>query len=143
MGIQHGKYSTYQNHSCRCDECKAAWREYIRDVRARRIARGIPESVVHNANTYNNWGCRCQVCRDDHNADRVARYHGHHSIRADAWTPEEIALLALPTLTARQIAEMTGRTMKAVEFKRAQVRNIRNNALAAEIIAAHPEGTPS
>ena len=28
--LQHGKPSTYNNHQCRCDECKAAWREYMR-----------------------------------------------------------------------------------------------------------------
>lgn len=25
----HGRASTYNNHKCRCEECKAAWREYI------------------------------------------------------------------------------------------------------------------
>lgn len=26
--LVHGKPSTYNNHQCRCVECKAAWAEY-------------------------------------------------------------------------------------------------------------------
>lgn len=28
---KHGKPSTYNNHRCRCPECKAAWADYMRD----------------------------------------------------------------------------------------------------------------
>jgi beta-galactosidase GanA len=27
----HGRPSTYNNHKCHCDECKAAWTKYIRE----------------------------------------------------------------------------------------------------------------
>lgn len=29
--LQHGKASTYNNHKCRCDACKKAWADYIRE----------------------------------------------------------------------------------------------------------------
>lgn len=28
--VTHGKASSYNNHKCRCDECRAAWAEYMR-----------------------------------------------------------------------------------------------------------------
>lgn len=31
--INHGSASTYNNYSCRCDECKEAWRIYARKYR--------------------------------------------------------------------------------------------------------------
>lgn len=27
----HGRPSTYNNHKCRCEECTAAWAQYIYD----------------------------------------------------------------------------------------------------------------
>ena len=29
--LEHSKASTYNNHGCRCDECKHAWAKYIRE----------------------------------------------------------------------------------------------------------------
>lgn len=26
----HGRASTYNNHKCRCDECRAAWAAYMK-----------------------------------------------------------------------------------------------------------------
>lgn len=28
--VVHGRASSYNNHGCRCDECKAAWTAYMR-----------------------------------------------------------------------------------------------------------------
>lgn len=28
--VVHGRASSYNNHGCRCDECKTAWRDYMR-----------------------------------------------------------------------------------------------------------------
>lgn len=33
---RHGKYTTYTNHKCHCNLCRAAWSEYCRDLRDRR-----------------------------------------------------------------------------------------------------------
>lgn len=28
--VVHGRASSYNNHGCRCDECRAAWKDYMR-----------------------------------------------------------------------------------------------------------------
>lgn len=33
---RHGAISTYVNHMCRCEMCRAAWAEYGRELRRRR-----------------------------------------------------------------------------------------------------------
>jgi hypothetical protein len=33
---RHGSVSAYNNHMCRCELCRGAWREYQRDLRQRR-----------------------------------------------------------------------------------------------------------
>jgi hypothetical protein len=33
---RHGRYTTYNNHTCRCTECREAWTQYNRDLRRRR-----------------------------------------------------------------------------------------------------------
>lgn len=56
----HGTYSNYMNRKCRCEECKAACREY----RAARRT-GLPEGDPRHGTTngYVNFGCRCDQCR--------------------------------------------------------------------------------
>lgn len=61
-------YSTYINHRCRCDVCRAANTAYYAKRRAERAAgivgNGLPAPKEHNESTYTNWGCRCDVCRE-------------------------------------------------------------------------------
>lgn len=59
---EHGSYSTYSNHKCRCDECKAAWAAFCRDQKAKRQARETPSHVHGTENGYGNYGCRCEAC---------------------------------------------------------------------------------
>lgn len=33
----HGTYTGYLNHKCRCRHCKAAWAEYQKEYRVRRL----------------------------------------------------------------------------------------------------------
>ena len=33
---RHGRTTTYKYHRCRCDECRAAWSDYHRELRQRR-----------------------------------------------------------------------------------------------------------
>lgn len=71
-------HSTYTNHGCRCDRCRAIateaargyaaknrdhLREYRRDARERRRGGPIPEGLAHAYYTYNEYGCRCDLCR--------------------------------------------------------------------------------
>jgi hypothetical protein len=39
--LTHGNKSTYVNHRCRCDDCRRAWAQYIRNLRIRK-AHGMP-----------------------------------------------------------------------------------------------------
>lgn len=62
--LKHGYYSTYTNYGCRCDACKAARAEHMRDYRARLQATTQPSEIPHGAETaYVDYGCRCAVCR--------------------------------------------------------------------------------
>lgn len=67
---EHGTISTYNNHRCRCDKCRAGNTAWMKRRRTDRIA-GIPATKngvdgpgTHNAWTYTNWGCRCDICRE-------------------------------------------------------------------------------
>lgn len=63
----HGTVNGYTNRKCRCDACQDAWRAYIAEKRAARVARlaADPDCVEHGlASTYANWGCRCRPCTD-------------------------------------------------------------------------------
>lgn len=63
--VKHGTIGTYNNHRCRCGECRVAWANYTRDLRARRrgrLERGEIEVQHGNPSTYQNWGCRCASC---------------------------------------------------------------------------------
>jgi hypothetical protein len=35
IAVVHGRIGTYSFHKCRCDQCRAAWRVYIAERRAR------------------------------------------------------------------------------------------------------------
>jgi hypothetical protein len=63
----HGTVGGYTNHSCRCDDCRAA----MKAARVARHSRPIPSSVEHGrAGTYTNYGCRCDDCRVAHTASQ-------------------------------------------------------------------------
>ena len=73
----HGSCSTYVNHRCSCEECRAAWRVYNANRRAQRAAalRLYPNVAEHGSrSTYKNWGCRCGACVDAMRADGRERY---------------------------------------------------------------------
>jgi hypothetical protein len=70
---RHG-LSTYTNHGCRCDVCRASMAAYRRDHR-RRVRGRVPPEVPHGSSgTYCNYGCRCRSCSDAHAADKRRRY---------------------------------------------------------------------
>ena len=60
--LWHGTPGGYTNHQCRCDECRAAFREYQKERRRKRIAAETPDHVHGTANGYGNYGCRCEPC---------------------------------------------------------------------------------
>lgn len=76
-------YSTYINHRCRCEICRAANTAYVlarrAKARARRLlveaggGRYVAAGITHGAGSYRNHACRCEVCRTAHN-EAAARY---------------------------------------------------------------------
>ena len=64
--MNHGTRHAYQNHKCRCDECKAANHQHQKD--RRKIIEGmrskgeLPKLNHGTQNAYSNWGCRCVKC---------------------------------------------------------------------------------
>lgn len=63
----HGSASTYTNYGCRCDECRAAHRDYWREWSHRTgLHRPFAEYVAavtrHGVKRYKK-GCRCDECR--------------------------------------------------------------------------------
>jgi alcohol dehydrogenase class IV len=57
--------STYTNHKCRCDECRAANADYMKRRRAERVsllAQGLVDPVHGKATTYANYRCHCGPC---------------------------------------------------------------------------------
>lgn len=72
----HGSYSTYTNHGCRCVLCRSAWAVWNRRYRRRRRAalETDPSIVEHGKNsTYINYRCTCRECRAAHADYNMAR----------------------------------------------------------------------
>lgn len=63
---RHGSASTYTNHVCRCDLCRAAWaqaQQRRKDARVLRLS-ALPPDQHGKASTYSNHSCRCRACTD-------------------------------------------------------------------------------
>lgn len=61
--VEHGTRATYQNHNCKCGDCRAAQATYQRQFRRRTN----PDQAPHGTDTgYSSWRCRCVLCRDAH-----------------------------------------------------------------------------
>ena len=74
--MEHGKRQTYVHHKCRCDDCTAANREYLRPYRAAnrdkirtsqaeysaelKKSKDIPHGTRYG---YSDFGCRCDECK--------------------------------------------------------------------------------
>jgi hypothetical protein len=70
-------HSTYKNHLCDCDVCRAAYNTYVeqrRKTRAAMIAADPTLATHGKRSTYINWGCRCPECRAANSAYRHVYY---------------------------------------------------------------------
>ncbi len=79
MELEHGKTSTYTNHKCRCDECRAAMRKYNQQGRADRKARmesGETQATHGVWQTYQIHCCRCELCKYAWNDYNFTRKYG-------------------------------------------------------------------
>lgn len=74
--VRHGRYATYMNHGCRCEDCSRARLRYDRKANARR-ARAPRENVPHGTvSGYVSWRCRCRECREVQ-----SRYRANYKLR--------------------------------------------------------------
>lgn len=71
-----GSHSTYNNHDCRGEACRAAnvkFNQTQRAVRHQRMLDGEVNPSHGVESTYFNYMCRCEKCRDAHNAAEARR----------------------------------------------------------------------
>jgi hypothetical protein len=59
---RHGSERGYAA-GCRLDCCRTAHTQYTKEMKVKRIARGVPEHLHGTANAYNNYNCRCTPCQ--------------------------------------------------------------------------------
>ncbi|WP_280455463.1 hypothetical protein [Nocardia brasiliensis] len=63
----HGTINAYQNHHCRCSECRAAKARYMRELRAknaRTVVNGVHPRAPHGTvGGYDTYCCRCVPCK--------------------------------------------------------------------------------
>lgn len=60
--INHGTYSAYFRHKCRCDECRLAHNSKVAQNRRDRLAR--VGSLTHGIRSSYDAGCRCTKCQN-------------------------------------------------------------------------------
>ena len=80
---RHGTPNGYYNLDCRCEACRAAWRDYKRlndHIKGRHAPR---ETLKRHGPTRYRKGCRCDVCRAAIAAQK-RRYRARH--------PEKVAI---------------------------------------------------
>jgi len=62
--MKHGA-SAYRNGRCRCDECRAAHRDRVKEeikIRHQKMVDGEIEVEHGTISTYRNYACRCDEC---------------------------------------------------------------------------------
>lgn len=59
---KHGTLTRYYTLKCRCDRCRKAARDYMRDLRAKLKALPFDEKPHGTVAGYQNYGCRCEKC---------------------------------------------------------------------------------
>jgi hypothetical protein len=67
---RHGTANGYINLGCRCVPCKGAYADWMREARARRASREIPEHIHGTENGYCNYVCHCEKCTEAHRQKR-------------------------------------------------------------------------
>jgi hypothetical protein len=122
----HGTWERY-NAGCRCTGCRAAHLERWTDDYERR-AGASPEEIPHGIGGYGNWGCRCEVCCAAKEAENAAQFRNSNAAslpgakkRGQEWTGPELEIAARKELTAKQVAEMLGRTVSGVRNVRTRL----------------------
>lgn len=119
---RHGD-NGYQNYACRCRICADANAASFLQRKANNRDRldQMPPQQHGTDNGYHYWHCKCDHCLAAHAAAHPKRPGRHSGPKPyDDW---EIALLSANLgATLAELAEQTGRTVSAVQKKRARIR---------------------
>lgn len=120
---RHGTAVEYDHFGCRCDVCREGNRLRCRATKADRKTR--PQDIPHGTMTaYWNWNCRCAECRvvgSRVNKMRVEPEPGTVVKLHVRWTEEEDRIV-MEGGTARSVAARLGRSIGAVNTRRATLR---------------------
>src|SRR4051812_6152575 len=82
-----GSHSTYNNHGCRGDACRAAnvaFNKQQRESRHERMMAGEISPTHGKESTYFNYLCRCTPCKVEHNRREAERRLSRNAAKADA-----------------------------------------------------------
>lgn len=122
--VPHG-LSTATNYGCKCAVCRDAVRTSNRRI-SERAAAG---EIVHvRGGTHPN--CPCPSCKAAHRKYNAAKsrqlndesLHGA-TRRFYVWTSAELEIASRPDLTAKQVAQMLGRSVSAVTTVRGRIKS--------------------
>ena len=72
--IRHGRYTSYTNLACRCQDCREAHTVKTRAVRAAQVALAPDDPRHGRVSTYLNYGCRCRLCTEAKRASKIAEW---------------------------------------------------------------------
>lgn len=72
----HGTLSQYWRYKCRCESCRAVYREYKRKRQGATRLRGPYKKAVCGTNSMYRNGCRCDECKKAHNVAASLRRCG-------------------------------------------------------------------
>jgi len=138
--IPHGTRNGYSHYGCRCDECSEANSEWRKAQRARWRAAGCapgkapPRSTAVPHGTisgYTYWNCRCEPCARAMRADTAKRQAANNaealqkaSRHGREWTVPEMEVASRADLTARQAAELLGRSVYSVQNMRVAMKRV-------------------
>ncbi len=75
--LKHGAIVTYNYWGCRCDDCRKANADRMREsIAANAKLKKLPKDLPHGrTTTYNYWRCRCNECTAAHSAYCREAYH--------------------------------------------------------------------
>lgn len=132
----HGTASCYEG-GCRCDPCTEV---HTQDAYRRRKNRAAlpPSEIPHGRGGRSNYGCECAVCLEASRAliRERASFNRSGANEGKSWTADELSLIVQRQGTrrylysARECALRLGRSVSAIDQKRAQLRRATKSKVA-------------
>lgn len=119
---EHGTFLSYRR-GCNCEQCRAANTATALTQKNIRKQKEMPKELHGTHNGYQNWGCHCEPCKAAGALQhQLATKLDVPSARKWAqWTQEEDRIVVDYSMTARELALKLGRTVSAVNMRRAAI----------------------